>query len=146
MVITQINNISFLLCTSFYNVHRSSNPRTTNNNFDKKKKSRQLPKRDTLCIICSTSFNFFVSLYLYVYPYALEFNRDVIDLYGDFDKPEDFGDSLDLGDDVEDGFFLLFLLLVWILDRANGLGGTSLSLSDTDSWLELWSKSVFKQI
>lgn len=47
--------------------------------------------------------------------YALEFNRDVIDLYGDFDKPvdlEDFGDDLDLGDDVEDGFFLLLLFFV----------------------------------
>lgn len=64
------------------------------------------------------------------------------------DKPadlEDFGDcNLDLGDD-EDGFFLLFLLLVWTLDRPTGIGGTSLSLSDIVGWLELCSKSTFKR-
>lgn len=81
-----------------------------------------------------------------VHLYALEFNRNIVDLYEDLDKPgglEDFGDSLDLGDDVEDDFFLLFLLLVWILDKSTGIGGTSLSLSDIVSWLEVWSKSVF---
>lgn len=87
---------------------------------------------------------FVYSLYFLVHSnYALEFNRDTIDLCDDFDKPidlEDFGDGLDLGDDVEDGFFLLFLLLVWILDRPTGIGGTSLILSDIFSWS--WSNSV----
>lgn len=93
------------------------------------------------------SFRFFcVSWYFLVHSsYALECNRDTIDLCDDFDKPidlEDFGDGLDLGDDVEDGFFLLFLLLVWILDRPTGIGGTSLILSDIFSWVEPWSKSM----
>lgn len=56
-----------------------------------------------------------VLLIKFNYLYALEFNRVVIDLNEYLDKPadlEDFGDgNLDLGED-EDGFFLLFLLLV----------------------------------
>lgn len=111
-----------------------------------KRKSPKLQKKVPYELYVAQALIFYFSLYFLVHSnYALEFNRDIIDLCEDLDKPidlEDFGDGLDLGDDVEDGFFLLFLLLVWILDKPTGIGGTSLVLSDIVSWLEPSSKSV----
>lgn len=58
---------------------------------------------------------------------------------------EDFGDcNLDFGDD-EDGFFFLFLFLVWILDRFIGIGGIFFSLFDIVGWFEFCLKFIFKR-
>lgn len=90
--------------------------RTTKTNTLNKKKITKLQKKVPYELYVAQALIFFFSLYFLVHSnHALEFNRDIIDLCEDLDKPidlEDFGDGLDLGDDVEDGFFLLFLLLV----------------------------------